>query len=61
MVKNPPANARDRGFEPWSGKIPHAEKQLSLSTTAAGAHRPRARALQQEKPPQCDVRVLQQE
>ena len=32
-VKNPPAIAGDNGFEPWSGKIPHATKQLSLCTT----------------------------
>ena len=24
VVKNPPANAGDTGFKPWSGKIPHA-------------------------------------
>ena len=29
MVKNPPANAGGHGFEPWSGKIPHAAEQLS--------------------------------
>ena len=29
VVKNPPANARRHGFEPWSGKIPHAAEQLS--------------------------------
>lgn len=31
--KNPPTNAGDMGFEPWSRKIPHAAKQLSLRTT----------------------------
>ena len=25
MVGNPPAIAEDIGFDPWSGKIPHAE------------------------------------
>ena len=30
VVENPPANA---GFEPWSGKIPHATEQLSLCAT----------------------------
>ncbi|KAJ8790812.1 hypothetical protein J1605_021240 [Eschrichtius robustus] len=25
---------RGRGFEPWSGKIPHAAEQLGLCTTA---------------------------
>ena len=33
VVKNPPANAGDTGFEPWSGKIPHAVEQLSLCAT----------------------------
>ena len=28
VVKNPPANG-GHGFEPWSGKIPHAAEQLS--------------------------------
>ena len=31
--KNPPANAGDTGFDPWSGKIPHAAEQLSPCTT----------------------------
>ena len=29
VVKNPPANAGDTGFEPWFRKIPHAAEQLS--------------------------------
>ena len=33
VVKNPPANAGDYGFEPWSWKIPHAAEQLSLCAT----------------------------
>ena len=34
VVKNPPANAGDKGsIEPWSGKIPHAAEQLSLCAT----------------------------
>ena len=33
VVKNLPANAGDTGFEPWSGKIPHATEQLSPSAT----------------------------
>ena len=49
VVKNPPANAGDTGFEPWCGKIPHAVERLSTTTEAQV---PRARALQQEKPPQ---------
>ena len=32
VVKNPPANAGDYGFEPWSGRIPHAAEQLSPCT-----------------------------
>ena len=30
MVESLPANAGGHGFEPWSGKIPHAAEQLSL-------------------------------
>ena len=26
--------SRRQGFDPWSGKIPHAAKQLSLCATA---------------------------
>jgi len=34
MIKNPPANAGDTGStDPWSGKILHASRQLSLCTT----------------------------
>ena len=33
MVKNPPANVGD-AFDPWSGKIPQAMEQPSLSPTA---------------------------
>ena len=64
VVKNLPAS-RGHGFEPWSGKILHATKQLlslcsrarepqllSLHTTTTEAHTPRARAPQQEKPQQ---------
>ncbi|KAJ8794086.1 hypothetical protein J1605_019078 [Eschrichtius robustus] len=55
---------RGHGFEPWSGKIPHASEQLSLCATTTEpvlqsprgttpeAQAPRACALQQEKPPQ---------
>ena len=66
---------RGHGFEPWSGKIPHAAdptwsnqahvpqllslrsrahvpQLLSPHVTATEACTPRARALQQEKPPQ---------
>ena len=40
------------GFQPWSGKIPHAAEQLSPCATTTEACVPRARGLQQEKPPQ---------
>ena len=33
VVKNPPAKCRGHGFEPWSGKIPHAAEQLSPCAT----------------------------
>ena len=33
MVENLPANAGVSGFEPWSGKIPHAAEQLGPSAT----------------------------
>ena len=29
VVENLPAQCRGHGFEPWSGKIPHAAEQLS--------------------------------
>ena len=32
-LKNLPANAGENGFEPWSGKIPHAAEQLSSCAT----------------------------
>ena len=51
VVKNPPANSGDTGFEPWSGKTPHAAEQLSPCATTTEAYAPTARALQQEKPP----------
>ena len=33
VVKNPPANAEENGFEPWSRKIPHAVEQPSPCAT----------------------------
>ena len=33
VVKNLPANAGGHRFDLWSGKIPHAEEQLSLHAT----------------------------
>ena len=32
VLKNPPANAGGYRFDPWSGKIPHAQGRLSPST-----------------------------
>ena len=52
VVRNPPASAGDTGSSPWCRKIPHATEQLSLGTTTIEARAPRARAPQQEKPPQ---------
>ena len=34
VVENLPANAGHHGFEPWSGKIPHAAEQLGPWATA---------------------------
>ena len=34
VLENPPANAGDIRFHPWSGKIPHAAEQLSPCTTS---------------------------
>ena len=34
LVKNPFASAGDTGFDLWSGKISHAEGQLSPCATA---------------------------
>ena len=61
MITNLPANAKDMGFNPWSGKIPHASGQikpqlLSLCSRALELQIPKpARlvcALRQEKPSQ---------
>ena len=51
VVKNLPTNAWEgHGFDPWSGKIPHAVEQLTLCAMTTEAHTPRGCALQQEKP-----------
>ena len=59
------------GFDPWSGKIPHALEQLSSCATTTepvpqspGATTaehtcPRAHAMRQEKPLQSEVHALQ--
>ena len=41
---------RGHGFDPLSGKIPHATGQLSPGTTTTEPKHPRACSLQQEKP-----------
>ena len=33
VVRNPPDNTGENGFEPWFGKIPHATEQPSLCAT----------------------------
>ena len=43
---------RGHGFEPWSREITHATEQLSPCATTTEAWASRARAPQQEKPPQ---------
>ena len=35
--ENPPAHAGGHGFDPWSGKIPHATEHLSLCATMTEA------------------------
>ena len=49
---------RGHGFDPWSGKIPHA-MELTPCTTSTEARRSRAHAPQQEKPPQGEARAPQ--
>ena len=51
VVKNPPANEGDPGFDPWSRKIPYAVEQQSLSATATEPVRPRFCAPRQESSP----------
>lgn len=59
MVKNPLANAGDTGLIPDLGtKIPLGGGATKLALQLVKSARPRARALQQEKPPQweaCDL------
>ena len=62
---------KGHGFDPWSGRTPHATEQLSPCAataepalwspwaTTAEAHMPRARALQQERPQQWEGRAPQ--
>ena len=59
VVKNLPTNAGTR-FDPWSGKIPHAEGQLSVYTATTEVHS-QAYAPQQEKPPRWEAPLAQLE
>ena len=40
VVKEPASQCRRHGLDPWSRKIPHASRQLSLCATTAEAHAP---------------------
>ena len=40
VVKNLPSQCKIHGFDPWSGKIPHATGQLSLKAATTEAHTP---------------------
>ena len=50
--KESACQGRRHGFNPCTGKIPHAEEQLSPRATTTEARTPKAYAPQQEKPPQ---------
>ena len=45
------SKCRLHGFDPWSGKIPHANRQLSLSATTTVAFASRTCVLQQKVAP----------
>ena len=49
--KESASQCRAHGFDSWSRKIPHAKRWLNPCTIAIEPVRPRARAVQQEKPP----------
>ena len=66
MVKNPPANAGDMGSIPGPGRshiprsnLAHAPQLLRPHATTTEARAPRARALQQQKPPQWEAHAQQ--
>ena len=66
VVKNPPANVGDMGSIPGLGRShvtrsnkAHAPQLLSPHATTTEAHTPRARAPQQEKPPQWEAHAPQ--
>ena len=46
-------------MDPWSGRIPHAEGQLSQCSPTTVAHTSVARAPRQEKSPQREARIPQ--
>ena len=52
---------RGHGLDPWSGMISCAMEQLSLWATTTEAQVPRAHALQQKKPTQWEICILQLE
>ena len=60
VVETPPASAGDTGSSPGPGRSHMAMEQLSLCATTTEAHAPRARDLQEEKPPQWEARAPQQ-
>ena len=63
MVKNPPANAVDTGLSPGLGSshMPRSNeaRAAQLLSLRSRARVPRARAPQQEKPPQREARTPQ--
>ena len=60
VVKNPPLQCREQGFDPWSGTISHAEEHLSLYTTTTEPTSPRARLLNLEKPLKWETHIPRQ-
>ena len=52
---------RAHGFDPWSGKIPHAAEQLSPCATATEARVPGAHALATREATTIEARALQTE
>ena len=59
MVKNLPANAGDTGSSPAPVRSHMPRSSLSPRAAANEAHTPRARAPEQEKPPQWEARAPQ--
>ena len=42
VVEEPASQCRRHGLDPWSGKIPHASRQVSLCATTTEAHTPQS-------------------